>query len=91
METKQSAVNWLIDNILCDIEIYTNEDGDFIKEPKITYYNAFKSHVDLTKFVDKAREMEKQQIIDAAYHGVDYEHSPFDNAEQYYNGTYGKV
>ena len=40
------------------------------------------------KFIDDAILKEKQQIIDAAYHGVDYEHSPFDNAEQYYNETY---
>jgi hypothetical protein len=87
----ESAVNWLIDNILCDIELYINEDGDFIEEPKIAYYNAFKSHVDLTKFVEKAREMEKQQIIDAAYHGVDHETSPYKNPEDYYNNIYGKT
>jgi len=37
-----------------------------------------------------AKAMEKEQIIDAAYNGADSEHSSFDNAEQYYNETYGK-
>lgn len=38
----------------------------------------------------QAKSMEKEQIINAAYHGVDYEHSSFDNAEDYYNETYGQ-
>ena len=43
-----------------------------------------------TQWREQAKEMEKKQIINAAYHGVDYEHSSFDNAEQYYKETYGK-
>jgi hypothetical protein len=33
-------------------------------------------------------EKEKQQIIDAAKHGVNFNESPFANAEQYYNETF---
>ena len=33
-------------------------------------------------------EIEKQQIIDAATHGANYENSPFANAEQYYKDTF---
>ena len=36
-------------------------------------------------------EMEKQQIIDACHHGVDYEKSPYKNAEEYYDETYGET
>jgi len=35
-------------------------------------------------------EKEKEQIIEAAHHGVDFENSPYQNAEQYYNETYDK-
>ncbi len=35
-------------------------------------------------------EAEKEQIIDAAHHGVDYENSPYKDAEEYYNETYNK-
>jgi hypothetical protein len=43
---------------------------------------------DLIKLFEQAKEMEKQQIIDACQHGVDYDKSPYNNAEQYYNETY---
>lgn len=89
MENKQSAVNWLIDNILCDIELYINEDGDFIEEPKIAYYNAFKSHVDLTKFVEKAKEMHKEEIKDAYLEGGNWDELPQPRFDNYYNSNYG--
>ncbi len=41
--------------------------------------------------LDNAKDMEKQQIIDAAFHGVDHENSPYENPEDYYNNIYGKV
>jgi hypothetical protein len=34
--------------------------------------------------------MEKEQIKDACHHGVDYENSPYKDAEEYYNETYNK-
>ena len=33
-------------------------------------------------------EKEKQQIIEAAKHGANFDKSPFANAEDYYNQTY---
>lgn len=42
------------------------------------------------KLYDKAKEIEKEQIIDAAHHGVDFENSPYGSAEEYYNENYGK-
>jgi hypothetical protein len=36
----------------------------------------------------RAKIMEKEQIIDAANHGVDFENSPYKTAEEYYNETY---
>lgn len=33
-------------------------------------------------------DKEKQQIIDAAKHGANFDKSPFANAEDYYNQTY---
>jgi hypothetical protein len=33
-------------------------------------------------------EAEKEQIINAAHHGVDFENSPYKDAEEYYNKTY---
>jgi len=38
----------------------------------------------------QAKQMEKEQIINACHHGVDYENSPYKDAEQYYNETYGE-
>ena len=38
--------------------------------------------------IRKAKAMEKEQIIDAAKHGANFENSPFINAEQYYKETY---
>jgi hypothetical protein len=39
--------------------------------------------------IEQAKEMEKQQIINACYEGVDYETSIYENPEQYYYETYG--
>jgi len=36
----------------------------------------------------RLKEKEKQQIIDAAKHGANFDKSPFANAEQYYNETF---
>lgn len=40
--------------------------------------------------IEQAKAMEKEQIIDSANHGANYENSPYANAEHYYNETYGK-
>lgn len=93
MENKQTAVQWLVDNILVKIEDHFNEDFifDLSQPPKIRYYNAFIDSTDLFEYVNKAIEMEKEQILDSCHHGVDYDKSPYKNAEEYYNETYGKI
>ena len=37
---------------------------------------------------EESIEIEKEQIMDAAYHVVDFEKSPYKDAEEYYNKTY---
>ena len=60
---KQSAVEWLVDKILVQQEIYMDEEGEWIDIPQIEYVNGYKSHVDLSEFVEQAKEMEKQQKL----------------------------
>jgi hypothetical protein len=69
METKQTAVEWLIQRIVG----HTTLPIETINE-----------------LILKSISMEKEQIIDACHHGVDYDKSPYLNAKEYYNGTYGK-
>lgn len=38
--------------------------------------------------VESKLETEKQQIIDAAKHGANFDKSPYKNAEDYYNETF---
>lgn len=75
MKDKQTAVDFLI-----------HEISDIIG---IIAPDAFSSALIRIKY-DKAKEMEKEQILDACHHGVDYDKSPYKNAEEYYNETYEK-
>jgi hypothetical protein len=40
------------------------------------------------EIIKKAKIVERQQILAAAYHGANYESSPYKDAEDYYNKTY---
>jgi hypothetical protein len=62
MENKQTAIDWLVENL---------------------YYILKTEHYDI---IDQAKEMEKEQIIDAWEDGQNSFSSR--NAEQYYNETY---
>jgi len=66
---KQTAVEWLVEQILTEVQNY--EDGDIEnewEEPfKHEYVNKYIGMVDLSEFVIKAKEMEKEQIIDFGY------------------------
>jgi hypothetical protein len=73
METKQTAVQFLIEHIKQDVFVHS------------------KSTKEWNQVFAQAKQMEKEQIIDAAYHGVNFENSPYENAEQYYNETYGTI
>ena len=94
MEDKQTAVQWLISQVMYEYEIYTDEEGDFIDKPKIAYYGSHQECTDLSEFVKKALEIEKEQMKDAFVEC--YKANVPDgfecklDAEQYYNETYGK-
>jgi hypothetical protein len=96
METKQTAVDWLVEQILVKFEDHMNDDYefDFSKPPTLKFYNAFIDSTDLSEYVNKAKQMEKEQqgltfargsmtgYANAnGYEGVDF--------EQYYNENYG--
>ena len=96
MENKQTAVQWLVDNILVKFEDHFNEHFifDLSQPPKISYYNAFIDSTDLSEYVNKAIEMEKEEIKNAFVEcwknnvpeGIECKLS----SEEYYNETYAK-
>ncbi len=53
-----TAIEWLVEQICVDVPIY-NDDGN---ETNIEYWNAYKGSFDLSNFINKAKEIEKQQI-----------------------------
>jgi hypothetical protein len=75
---KQTAVEWLEKNISKYISYH--------------YDKAYEEHDDVTKILEQALEMERQQIVDANRDGVDMvvDKKDFISGEQYYNETYNK-
>lgn len=73
METKQTAVEWLVRQIVeLEIKVDSNEN----EKVKLLF--------------QQAKAMEKEQIESAFDSGYfNYEVLFYDNAEQYYNETYG--
>ena len=73
--SKQTAVNWLIDNL---IKLGYLHSSDYCQTPNVA------------KVIKQAKEMEKQQIIDAYNQGSDdlenLKYLPF----KYYNKTFNK-
>jgi hypothetical protein len=57
-----TAVEWLVDKILVQQEISIDEEGEWLDIPRIEYMNGYKSYVDLSAFVNEAKEMEKKDI-----------------------------
>ena len=104
MDMKQTAVDWLVEQILVKFEDHMNDDYeiDFSKPPRLKFYNAFIDSTDLSEYVNKAKQMEKEQIKDAwedgfmsSAEGWNGEippecHGEVLDTEQYYNETYGK-
>jgi hypothetical protein len=94
METKQTAVDWLVEQILVKFEDHMNDDYeiDYSKPPRLKFYNAFIDSTDLSEYVNKAKQMEREQIKDAwingDIHGCLWEEDNKLYAEQYYNETY---
>jgi hypothetical protein len=63
----KSGLEYLISEILYEQEIYFDDEGELTDTPRIQYMNSFKSHVDLTKYVEKAREIDKQDVYDEMF------------------------
>ena len=72
---KQTAVEWLIQELRG-----TDDKGDFIFQGVIN-----------SELIEQAKEMEKQQIINAFMVGVKNESYRFDTKEQYYNETFKNI
>jgi hypothetical protein len=88
---KQTAVEWLVEQILTEVQNY--EDGDIEnewEEPfKHEYVNKYIGMIDLSEFVIKAKEIEKEQMKNLFKAGHLYSGCPF-GLEQYYNETFNK-
>ncbi len=93
---KQTAVEWLVEQILTQVQNY--EDGDIEnewEEPfKHEYVNKYIGMIDLSEFVIKAIEMEKEQILEAFFYGTENAYEVpvegVDDAEFYYNDKFKK-
>jgi hypothetical protein len=88
---KQTAVEWLVEQILTEVQNY--EDGDIEnewEEPfKHEYVNKYIGMIDLSEFVIKAKEMEKEQMNLCYKVGViDGNNGEVLNFEQYYKQTF---
>jgi hypothetical protein len=76
METKQTAVEWLITQLEGEESLVARIVG--LKE-----YN---------QIIKQAKQMEKEQMIEFAdKYGFDVCHFDYDRAEQYYNGIYNNL
>ena len=82
METVQTAIEWLIEQL--EQQVYTIDHKDNRVIPK--------SFDDIVEIKKQAKQMEKEQIINT-YLNACARVTPYgyynDSAEQYYNETYG--
>jgi len=91
MENKQTAVDWLVEQLInVNRKNYINNRILPISKNSI-------QHKDINQLIKQAKQMEKEQIMDAYSEGFDAgyllangEDTKFDGREQYYNETYGK-
>ena len=95
METKQTAVDWLVEQILVKFEDHMNDDYefDFSKPPTLKFYNAFIDSTDLSEYVNKAKQMEKEQMMEFSNNVLDNTIGDLIllySVEKIYNETYGK-
>lgn len=95
MEKPQTAVEWLISQVMYEYEIYTDEEGDFMDKAKIAYYGSHQECTDLSEFVKKALEMEKDQHDLTFARGIMTGYANANGHEsvgfkQYFEKTYGK-
>ncbi len=83
-----TAVEWLVNKILVEMELYTDEEGNWIDNARIAYVNSYKDSIDLKEFVQQALELEKQQMLHFWQGGLFANESGGKNFETYYNETY---
>jgi uncharacterized protein YuzE len=62
-----TAVEWLVDKILVEVD-KCDDEGNIIG---IDYWNAYKGCVNLLEYVNKAKRLEKQQLIEMHDKGFD--------------------
>jgi hypothetical protein len=76
---KQTAVEWLENQIMTSKYFYKLME-DINSRSTVAQSNIF----------EQAKEIEKEQIIDAWDNGMKSDNGHFGTNEQYYNETYGK-
>ena len=80
---KQTAVEWLFEQL--------EEKGDARETPSIRNIQFNLDTSDYLELKRIAKEMEKEQIIKAAYDNMNaIEDDPLTDAKEYYNEKYGK-
>lgn len=85
----KTALQELFDTILFENELYNDEEGDWIDTPRKQWVNAFRSGVDLTEYVNKALQKEKDQIQEAYACGyMDCSDNKYKGGEDYFNETF---
>ena len=85
---KETAVEWLVEQILQKVQNYEDGDVETEEEPfVIEYVNKYNFNIDLTKFVNQAKEMERTQIV-KAYEKGEFNSGVNETSEQYYVKTY---
>ena len=104
MSNKQSSIEWLVSQILVEYATYFNEEGDLVDKPINQFFNAYQGSVNLIEYVNKAKEMHKQEIYQ---HAINFylfvendevtdqkveiiENLYKDYLKQFYNETFGK-
>ena len=85
-----TAVKWLAEQILTKVQNYKDGDIETESEPfKHEYVNKYIGIIDLSEFVNQAKQIEKQQIMKAVYDSMGTNIDPnIGRAELYYNETY---
>jgi hypothetical protein len=78
-----TAVEWLVNKILTEVDKYDDE-GNI---NGLEYWNSFIGATDLSGYVNKAKEMERQQIIDS--YDVSWD-ANIKDGKDYYNQKFKK-
>jgi hypothetical protein len=91
MENKQTAVDWLANQIAEIPHTYLTGKYGFIELSNVIDDKVYRINMDIIHLINEAKEIEKRQIKDAYKAGcVDemWELNNTENEEHYYNKTY---